>query len=278
MDPVYFVHISDTHVGPTADYARYGYLSLPCTLRVIEIINAMAVQPDFVIHTGDVVTHPHPDSYRLAAEVFATLRAPIYYVTGNHDTSADIHHYLPMGPKTDCQESRDVLSYSFDVKGYRFLVLDARGPDSIDPHGLLSEAQLETAAREARPDGPPLAVFTHFPTLPLNSTWMDKNLLILNGERLHETLLPARNRLRGVFYGHIHQATQTIRDGILYASAASTFSQFTGWPEEMMVKNDHDGAPGYSFVHLLENQTIIHQQTFMRPSPGDDNGDVGRLA
>ncbi len=68
MNPVYFVHLSDTHFGPTKEYSRQGHRSLPYARRVIEMINSLPTQPDFVIHTGDVTTHPTEEAYRLAAE------------------------------------------------------------------------------------------------------------------------------------------------------------------------------------------------------------------
>jgi hypothetical protein len=94
---------------------------------------------------------------------------------------------------------------------------------------------------------------------------MDHNMLIQNGRQLHQTLLPARNRLRGVFHGHVHQAMQTIRDGILYVSVASVFAQFAAWPNDLVPHYDPQHDPGYNFVHLLAGQTIIHQHTFPRP-------------
>lgn len=263
--PLYFVHISDTHIGPTADYKRDGHFSLPCARRVVEVINTLPKRPDFVIHTGDVVTNPHPASYQLAAETFARLEAPIYYVNGNHDRAADIRRYLPMGPKEDAGSDPACLSYTFEVMGWRFLVLDARGPDEIDPEGLLADSQLELLAQEAGAAGPPLTVFVHFPVLPLNSPWMDANMLIRNGEAMHRALLPARERLRGVFHGHVHQAMQTVRDGILYVSVASAFAQFAAWPENDETRYDPEHNPGYNFVHLLAGQTIIHQHTLPRP-------------
>lgn len=271
QSPVYFVHISDTHIGPTADYSRHGHNSLSCARRVVEVINALPTRPDFVIHTGDVVTNPHPNSYRLAAETFAQLEAPVYYVNGNHDRAADIRQYLPMGPKIDAGADPSRLSYTFEVKGRRFLVLDARGPDEIDPEGLLPDSQLELLAQEAVPDGPPLAVFVHFPALPLNSPWMDRNMLIRNGEAMHRALLSARSRLVGVFHGHIHQPLQIVRDGILYVSVASVFSQFRAWPGSIEPHYDPDHDPGYNFIHLLAGQTIIHQHTFPRPEPVNSN-------
>ena len=269
-ESVYFAHISDTHIGATADFRRHGHTSLPCAVRMVEIINGMPVRPDFVIHTGDVVAEPDSRAFRLAAETFAALEMPIYYANGNHDTAADIRRYLPMGPLENAGSDPARLSYTFDVKGFRFLVLDARGPDEIDPHGLLPESQLELAAQEARnnqtaDDDTPLTLFVHYPVLPLNSIWMDENMLILNGEELHRSLLPARDRLRGIFHGHVHQHMQSVKDGIHYYSVASVFSQFGAWPNDADTRFEPDHLPGYGFIHLLPNQTIVHQHSFPRP-------------
>jgi Icc protein len=264
-ETLYFVHISDTHIGPTADYERHGHYPLPCARRVVEIINDMPQRPEFVVHTGDVVAEPDPASYRLAAETFSRLTMPIYYVVGNHDTAADIRRYLPMGPMSAAGDDPERLSFVVERNGFRFLFLDARGTDEIDPHGYLSDSQLELVAREAGPDGPPLVLFVHYPALPLNSIWMDSNMLITNGQDLHRALSPAARRIRGVFYGHVHQNMQTVRDGINYVSVSSVFAQFNAWPEDAITRFDHEHQPGYNFVHLLPDQTIIHQHTFPRP-------------
>ena len=265
VEPVYFVQISDTHIGPSEDFSRHGHATLPCAQRVVEIINQLPQRPDFVVHTGDVVAHPLNSAYNLAAATFGPLQLPIYYVNGNHDTAAHIRRYLRMGPHDHAGADPDRLSYTYEVRGFRFLVLDARGPDEIDPRGRLPGSQLELAAQEAAPEGPPLVVFVHYPVLHLNSIWMDDNMLIENGEDLHQALLPARHRLRGVFLGHVHQNMQTTRNGITYYSTASVFSQFAAWPDDVDVRYDPDHQPGYSFVHLLPDQTIVHQHTFKRP-------------
>src|SRR5512135_479930 len=148
-DRLRFVHISDTHIGASRDFSLYGVRPFPCLWRIVEAINGLTPQPDFVIHTGDIVAAPSTESYRLAAEVFSKVKAPLYFVTGNHDTASDIHRFLPSGSREDLQRTPDVLSYTFTMKGIRFLTLDARGPDSIDPHGILSDEQLDHARRIA---------------------------------------------------------------------------------------------------------------------------------
>ena len=81
---------------------------------------------------------------------------------------------------------------------------------------------------------------------------------------MHQALLPARGRLRGVFFGHIHNSTQIFRDGILYCAVASTFAGFTTWPNEEMIRADHDAMPAFNFVQCLPDQTIIQQRPFAR--------------
>lgn len=269
VEPLYFVHMSDTHFGATKSFARHGHVAFPCAQRAVEIINTLPVKPDFVVHTGDVVTQPEPEAYRLAAEVFAGLNVPIYFVTGNHDSARMIREFLPQAPAEWLVDDPDCLSYRFEVKGYRFLVLDGRGPDRIDPHGIISEEQLVFVREETQTAGPPLTVFLHFPVVPMHAPWMDANMLLLNGFALHDALLAAGRRLRGVFHGHIHQSMQVSCDGICYTAVPSTFSQFGAWPVDVDVSYDPDYLPGFNFVQLLPEQTIVHQHTFVRPIPGD---------
>lgn len=234
------------------------------------LINQLPQPPDVVIHTGDVVSDPDEDAYRLAHRTFSKLKMPIYYAVGNHDRASGIKRHLPMGRHKLLSEDPDLLTYTFEVKGFRFLVVDGRAPDELDPHGRVTPEQLRIVRREAMSSGPPLAVFIHFPLWPLNSPWFDENMLLLNGPELHEALLPARARLRGVFHGHVHMPLQTVRDGILYSSVASTFAAFAAWPnlaEPLFVAD----PPGFAYIHLLPDQTLIHQHVFERPLPADSS-------
>lgn len=264
-DTLYFVHISDSHIGPTVDFSLQGHRPYPCAQRVVEVINNLPQRPDFVIHTGDVVEETSSKAYSLAAGIFGQLEAPLYLVKGNHDSAKGLRRHFSQGPREELSDHPEQISYAFEIKGYRFLVLDARGPVAIDPQGLLPGSQLEVASREAQPQGPPLVIFIHYPVLPLNSSWMDQRMLIQNGRLLHQALLPAQARLRGVFHGHVHQPMQTFRDGILYVSGASLHSQFGAWPADQETFYDTKHDPGFGFVHLLPEQTIIHQHIFPRP-------------
>ncbi len=262
--PLYFIHISDTHFGPTRDFEHYGSNAYNVAIRMVDAINSLPVEIDFVIHTGDVTNHPEDASYQLAAEVFSQLKAPIYFVTGNHDTSLGINMFLKMGAKADSSSDKNLISYSFEKKGYRFITLDSRGPDEIDPRGVLPVHQFDFLEREISKDDLPFVVFIHFLPFKADSIWLDETMLLLNGELLHEKLLAVRSRVRGVFFGHVHRGMQIMKDGILYSSVASTIGQLNTFPGDAKATIDFHHPPCFNFVTLIDGKTIIKEHSIPR--------------
>jgi Icc protein len=260
-EPVYFVHISDTHIGPSREYELYGRNTYACADRVLSAIVSLPRTPDFVVHTGDIVDDPVSDAYRLASTLFARLHIPVYFVTGNHDVAREINAALPLGPTALRTDNVESLFYSFECKGCRFIVMDSRGPDEIDPQGMFPEGQIEFLAAEIRRDTSPFAVFVHFPPLPLDSFWLDTGMLLLNGGELHAALLPVRDRLRGVFFGHVHRGIHQCREGILYSGVGSSFRQFSAWPADQRPLLDDAGLPSFNFVTVVGNTTIVKEHT-----------------
>lgn len=263
--PFRFVHISDTHFGPDRSYTYQGRCTYDYARRLVEAIAALPFSPEFVIHTGDVATNPSDGAYEQAREVFSSLKVPMYFATGNHDNARDIRRYLELGPCEKLPADENVLSYAFSSKGYRFVVFDARGPESIDPQGLLSEQQLDFLRAELKEGSQPLLVFGHYPVLPFYSPWFDANMRIQNGEELHRMLIEARTRVRGVFYGHVHQSLQTTRDGVTYTSVPSSFFQFAIWPHDQQPSFDPAYPPGFNVVTLTPQDTLIRQHIFAPP-------------
>lgn len=264
--PIYFVHITDTHIGDTTSFLLDGFNTYDHAQRLIETVNDLPVQPDFIIHTGDVsATVPNEASYILAEQLFSQLNAPVYYVSGNHDQPQMMRQHLTFGQKNDLWQDEECLVYTFDFGDERFLVLDGSGDLDIVPRGRLGERQLNLVKNEILTEGKNLTIFIHFPLLSLDSPWMDDNMLLVNGEELHQALLPARNRIRGIFHGHLHQPMQMTRDGITYTCARSSFGQFSAWPNETSIQNRPHELPGFGFAHLVSTHTIYHHHIFERP-------------
>jgi len=243
-----FVHISDSPLGPTRANRE----------RVVDVINQFPVQPDFVVHTGDVSNDRSRESYELAAGVLGRLKAPVYYVNGNHDDRGLMHEYL--GAHLHASgDPNHTMDYCFEVKGERFMVVDAFDPAVPVPNGQVSAEQLEWIRSETTQDGPPLTVFMHYGGFAMGSPWLDEHMLILNVEALHQALMPARNRLRGVFHGHLHRSSQVVRDGILYTCVGATSIQYAWRAWDETPHPDLTFAPSYNLVQYAANQVqVLH--------------------
>ena len=266
MPPILtFVHITDTHLGPTRGFDFYGCQPARYLRHLVDHINAFPNQPDFVLHTGDVVNDRSVDSYQIAQAILNDLRAPLHIVNGNHDDRALLRKFFA-APTHDTTLDPDApLDYAFTIKGERFVVLDGNHPDVPDPLGKLRPSQLDWLRAETTPDSPPLTVLLHYPPFEMNSPWLNEHMPLLNGDDFHAVLLPARDRLRGVFFGHLHRSCQIIRDGIMYTCAGSAVSQY-GWrPWHDTPQADPDFAPAYNVVDYFADTVNVLQYGFPRP-------------
>jgi Icc protein len=258
-----FVHMSDTHLSSDSSY-NAPYASYPPQVGMDALIKAMAAlpfRPDFVLHTGDVVYDPYLSVYAYARDELAKFGLPVYYVCGNHDSSEGIQRIL-MGR----DEVMSKLHYTFEFNGIQFIVIDSNDTSRVTvPAGYVSEDQLEWLESLCTADDPrPLVVATHHNVLPSGVPWLDGYMRTANGEDLHRVLAKARHRLRGVFHGHIHQAIDQFRDGVLYSAAASPWCQFGAYPipENTQITEDRVSLPGFSVVTVTNDSTYIRRHTF----------------
>lgn len=262
-----FVHISDTHIHPdpnyTGEYGEYG--SLEGAQALVEQINALPFTPDLILHTGDVVYDPVPEAYDTAKAVLGQLKAPVYYVMGNHDDAGALQtrllgeQGLPLSP----------YDYEFEVNGVRFICVDStRKFDSPveNPSGYMTDDQLHwLAVRCSRGGDKPIVVGVHHNPMRMGSPWWDKYMRLANGDDFHKMLQYATFRLRGIFFGHIHQNTDTFQDGLLYSSTASSWCQFQAAPGQKKTVPDKGAEPGFSVVTLTETKTFIRRYRFAMP-------------
>ncbi len=257
-----FIHLSDTHI--TSDGAAFNGIDPVAHLRAfVAQVNTFPQRPDFVLHTGDISNDRGADSYRRAQAALADLAVPLYVVNGNHDDRALMRAMLgaPAGPGGDPAAP---LDYTFEVRDERFLVLDAASTHVRAPLGHLSEAQLALARAEATPDGPPLTVCVHYPPFRMGSPWLDDNMILTNGTALHAALLPARERLRGVFFGHLHRSCQITRDGIAYISGPSLAPGYEWRPWTQSPTSDEHFPPAYNVVQYNGDQVTVQQYALPR--------------
>ncbi len=254
-----FVHISDTHISPDPDYHRKwsAHSAQEGARALVRELNGLPFTPDFVLHTGDVAYDPVPNAYETCRDILGEIRYPVYYLAGNHDDPAALQRVL-------LQREDDVLPfhYRFEVNGVVFACVDSNGPVE-PPRGYVSDAQLTWLEGICKAnDKRPIVVAVHHNALPVDVPWLDEYMPMTNAEDFHAALLPAKDRLRGVFHGHIHQNTETLRNGILYSSVLSSWCQFHAWPGMTHTTADTGAEPGYNIVTLTPDQTFIRRCRF----------------
>ncbi len=254
MQPLTFVHISDSHVmtDPDRKGSERGS-TLPGAEALIREIDALAAPIEFVLHTGDVNHDPEcEEEYQLALEMYRQLSVPVHYLPGNHDRSDWLQRVL-LGRAEPARHA----DQEFEAGGVQFLLLDSSVP-AVDEHfGQLEPEQLAwLEQRCAAQDARPLVVALHHHPLAMSVPWRDRYIL-RNGETLHEILLLARQRLRCVLYGHIHESVLTLRDGIPYQSVRSSWFQTQTWFGQEHSFPEPLQWPGYNLVTLTERDTFV---------------------
>ena len=214
-DPLFsFAVIADTHMRP-----ERGDNSSPWAVNklangraryVVQRVNGL--NPDFVIHLGDIV-HPVPvlPTYERAARVanreLAKLNAPLHMIAGNHDVGDKPNPSMPAASVSDYglrlyrkHFGRDY--YSFDYQGCHFTFINAQILNS----GLRSEAAQEKwLAEDLRKNaGKRLFLFTHYPPYIMapDEAWNYDN--IDEPKRSWFLSLIRKHRIEALFAGHVH--------------------------------------------------------------------------
>jgi len=192
-DEFVFLQLSDTHWG----YSGPNNPLAEVTLReAVKAINGSALEPDFVVFTGDL-THTTDDTsvrkqrMREFQSIVSDLKVKTrYFLPGEHDAGPDAGETY--------RELFGETHGAFDHKGVHFTLLD----NVSQPGSVIGDAQLEWFEKDVSRVHPetPLVVLTHRPLFELYPSW---DWVTRDGARAVEIL--ARRPSASVFYGHIHQ-------------------------------------------------------------------------
>jgi len=204
-----FLQISDLHWGYQGPANPEAATVLP---KVIDLVNASGLEPDFVVFTGDL-THNTDDAAvrrRRLAEVKKLVGGlsckKLCFLPGEHDAAADAGAAF--------KEAFGPSFSSFDHKGVHFVLLD----NVSDRAGAVRPAQRDWLAADLAkvPKDRRVVVFTHRPLFDLAPSW---EWATQDGAAVLDILMPHRNVT--VFYGHIHQEHHQATEHILHHAARS---------------------------------------------------------
>jgi 3',5'-cyclic AMP phosphodiesterase CpdA len=209
---LHFVQISDSHIG----FNRPANPDVTATLRVaIDRINALPVEPEFLIHTGDLSHTSKAGEFDTLDQLLSTARPrQKFFVPGEHDTGIDNGKlYLERYGK----DARGSGWYSFDHKDVHFVGLNNSA--AIDGLGRLGPDQLQWLKTDlaAQPASRPVVVFAHIPLWSVYPQWGWGT-----GDGEQALALLRRFGSVTVLNGHIHQVMQKVEGNITFHTGMST--------------------------------------------------------
>jgi 3',5'-cyclic AMP phosphodiesterase CpdA len=253
-----FVQLSDTHI--VAKGATYiGFDTARYLQDAIEAANAL--DPAFVVVTGDLCHTGRIAEYEHFAELFAASRAPYFVVPGNHDSVKRLREVLP--PAAFGGAGREAFSYAVDVGGLRLVALDSTVPRAVN--GGFDAARLDwLAATLAAAPSQATAIALHQPPFRTGMNLVDR-FPYRGVKRLREIVL-ANPQVALVLGGHVHCVRAARWNGTLAVTAPSTSPQRVPELFERSLVGIRKERPGF-IVHRRRADGYFESTVYRRDEP-----------
>jgi len=223
-----FAQISDSHMG----FNKPANPDVAGTLKAaVDKINALSIQPEFLLHTGDISHLAKPEEFDTVDQILkGAVAKDVFFVPGEHDVIGD-----------DGQQYRDRYGkgtkgegwYSFDKKGVHFIGLVNVVNLKAGGLGNLGSEQLEWLEDDVKhlKSSTPIVVFAHIPLWSVYPQWgwgTDDSAQALGYLKKFGSV--------AVLNGHIHQIMQKVEGNVTFHTAMST-----AFPQPQPGKADSPG-------------------------------------
>jgi Icc protein len=252
---VRLVQFTDTHLLPDPQGSLRGAVPLPRLQACLAHAQRHYFPCGAVVVTGDIV-HDRPEAYGAVDLVFGALAVPVLLIPGNHDLPDELRRQLSHAPF-------QVGGQWLTPNGWQVLLLESWFAESADGEGRLGPRQLAEVDRYLRDDpagsaAPHAFVFLHHPPLRMDSCALDELGLVDAGE--FRIVLARYPRVRGVCWGHAHQALDVYAAGTRWMCTPATSMQFR--PRRPTFEVD-DRPPGYRVIDLRADGSIASEVVWL---------------
>jgi Icc protein len=262
-----FIHITDTHLVGRNE-ALYG--TDPSWRLKACVSDILATQPEaeFCIITGDLADRGGRPVYELMKEILAPLPMPVYLMVGNHDSRDDLRAVFP----TAFNDGNGFVQGAVDTAEGVFLMLD-----TIEPYkhqGVFCDRRAAWLADALAKSGvKPVYLCQHHPPFPLGIAGDDR-LAILERGPFERAIAPHWQRIRHMFFGHIHRPISGSWKGMpfstLFGTNHQTALELTPYLsiEKALAEPDDTvwgspEAPHYGVVLIDRDMVVVHQRSFL---------------
>jgi 3',5'-cyclic-AMP phosphodiesterase len=235
-----FVHITDQHVQLKRQGDK-GYL------ECIKSVNRLNPKPAFALMGGDLAfdgnynpKEKFVNEIKLYKSISDKLECPYFHCIGNHDTlGLNKRRKIPVtDPDIGKKCIMDILEwpssyYSFDYRGWHFIVLDSIKEIEHPDHGPIytteiDEKQMEWLAADlGSANGRPTVAVTHIAAFcnigqingDKNRKSMDGSMVLNNNRDLRRIF--ERHNVKALLQGHSHDIENFYYNGIWYITSAA---------------------------------------------------------
>ena len=241
MNSIRIVQFTDLHLVGNPDRTLRGINTAHTLRHTISHANARFDAPDAFLLTGDLV-HDDASGYRHVAAAFQDSSVPVYCIPGNHDTPEQMRVALSRPPFQ--------MGGSAVLKGWVIVLLDSFVPNTDG--GRLGSDQLAQLERtlSAHANKHALICLHHHP-IKMRSEWLDT--VGLEDADAFKTTIERHKNVRGIVWGHVHQALDLFMNGVRYMATPATCAQFKPQSDDFALD---DKPPGYRVLELMADGSI----------------------
>lgn len=235
------VQFSDPHLFGQPQGSLRGVATLPALQAAVAHAERHFPTRDAVLLTGDLVQED-AGGYSLLRDTFVASREPVYCLPGNHDLPDAMNRVLDGAPFQ--------VGGALEAAGWLVVLLDTWQPDSAG--GRLGQQQLKALDEQlSAHSGLHVLLCLHHHPIPMDSEWLDQVGLEDAAEFLE--LVSRHPQVRGVLWGHVHQALDRFVNGVRFMASPATCAQFLPRSDDFALDRR---PPGYRVLELLPDGSI----------------------
>jgi Icc protein len=242
--PLRVLQFTDTHFFGSTEGRLMGVDTSVTFRQVLELAHDQQGTPDFYLLTGDLSQDETLESYERFAEATSGLRAPAYFLPGNHDAR-------PLMQQAFTSHGSPFKSDMSFVRGdWHIILLDSQVEGEV--HGRISADELNRleSALSKHPNMHTLVSLHHHP-VPVGSPWIDE-IKVENSDELL-AIIERHEQVKMVLCGHIHQEFEATLNSVRYFGTPSTCVQFKPRSQGFAIDAI---PPGYRWIQLNPDGTV----------------------
>ncbi len=247
------IHLTDTHVAPGT---LYGGDPTQALRHAVASINAEHSDAECVIVTGDLTHWGDAESYVAFAEAIGALTMPVHLMMGNHDDSTAFRAHFPAAPR----DANGFVQCRLQTPLGDFILMDTR--EDGTHAGAYCAQRRAWLQEQLEASDAPVFLFMHHPPFTVGIKGMDA-IMLQDAEAFHEVLASHKQRIRHLFFGHLHRALFGNWRGISYSCMRGLNHQVA---LDLRPNADHVNgtfeAPAYGVVLISDETVVVHMHDF----------------